>query len=69
MTLDFQDNLDPHLCECEECCDGEHPGECRECAGWGECGGEPCAHCNHTGDCPKCHGAKRPADKDDPDAT
>lgn len=46
-------------CECVLCCDGEHPGECKECAGWGEAGGEPCDYCNETGVCPECAGAGR----------
>lgn len=23
-------------CECAECCEGEHTGQCKECAGWAE---------------------------------
>ena len=45
-------------CECELCCDGDHPGLCVECAGWadGRDGGE-CEYCCATGTCPKCDGA------------
>jgi hypothetical protein len=51
----------PEVCECVSCCDGEHPGECMECAGWGENSREdPCSYCDGSGDCPKCNGANRP---------
>lgn len=48
------------VCECTSCCDGEHAGRCRECAGWGDRIGEDgivtCEYCDGTGDCPKCLG-------------
>lgn len=52
------------LCECVVCCDGEHPGYCRNCAGWGEVDGKPCDYCagdldisgRPSGICPKCRG-------------
>lgn len=47
-------------CECLKCCDGEHVGSCRECAGWGESDCEPCEYCDRTGVCPKCHGGSLP---------
>lgn len=44
-------------CECIECCDGEHAGDCMECAGWGENDDETeCSHCGGSGACPACHG-------------
>lgn len=54
-------------CECVQCCDGEHAGECAECAGWGdrcteELSGE-CEHCGGSGICPMCHGALRPTEE------
>lgn len=51
-------------CECEMCCNGEHPGKCKECAGCCEIDGRPCKycydpmHCGSTGVCPKCNGAR-----------
>lgn len=61
----------PNRCECVECCDGEHPGCCRDCAGWGDqLGGAgldyPCEHCDGTGVCPECggaHGSDLPSDR------
>lgn len=47
----------PTLCECVECCEGEHAGDCRECAGWGSVGSKPCEYCSSTGICPICKGA------------
>ena len=47
-------------CECVQCCDGEHPGKCKECAGWGEEDGEPCAYCDGDGVCPVCDGESDP---------
>lgn len=50
-------------CECEKCCDGEHAGECAECAGWGSLYNESseryeaCERCDGTGTCPVCNGA------------
>ena len=49
--------MTPKKCECEVCCDGDHPGECKECAGWGEVAGTPCDHCDGEGLCPVCRGA------------
>lgn len=55
-------------CACEICCNGEHLGSCRECAGWGDRiedeGIIPCAWCDGTGVCPECNGdaAKHNAD-------
>lgn len=50
-------------CECVECCNGEHPGFCRECVGWGDWitddGIVDCDYCFGTGTCPKCDGACR----------
>lgn len=48
-------------CECVQCCDGEHPGCCKECAGWGDRLDGPgldmrCVYCDGTGVCPKCDG-------------
>lgn len=45
-------------CECVECCNGEHAGQCKECAGWGygETDDELCEHCNGEGTCPRCDG-------------
>jgi hypothetical protein len=48
------------MCECVSCCNGDHPGWCRECAGWGDVGGEPCDHCAGSGDCPVCMGGNKP---------
>ena len=44
------------VCECTSCCDGEHAGECMECAGWGETEGQRCEHCDGQGLCHVCHG-------------
>jgi hypothetical protein len=47
-------------CECVQCCDGEHAGSCKECAGWGDRSTEEitgiCNSCNGTGICPRCNG-------------
>lgn len=44
------------MCECVLCCDGEHAGSCKECAGWGSNNEEDsCSYCAGTGDCPVCH--------------
>ena len=44
-------------CECVTCCNGDHPGACRNCAGWGSHNEEnPCSHCNGSGTCPVCAG-------------
>mgnify|MGYP001296101560 CR=1 FL=1 len=48
---------EPTTCECLLCCDGDHPGRCRECAGWGERDGEHCERCDGGGLCPVCDGA------------
>ena len=45
------------MCECRECCEGEHPGCCIECAGWGANNDEAeCSYCGGSGICPTCHG-------------
>lgn len=45
------------VCECIRCCAGEHPGDCKECAGWASNERErECGHCEGTGQCPVCHG-------------
>ncbi len=56
-------------CECFVCCEGEHVGRCRECAGWGDycdtqdrehCSPDGvCTYCYGSGDCPKCVGCSR----------
>lgn len=53
------------VCECQLCCDGEHPGDCRECAGWGSCDGEHCQHCDGIGDCPECNGERHPVPQEE----
>jgi hypothetical protein len=51
-------------CECVICCDGEHAGECKHCAGWGDrltgSGIKTCNHCGGSGICQICHGANLP---------
>lgn len=51
-------------CECVTCCDGEHAGDCRECAGWGhrisDDGIVSCDYCYGSGVCPKCNGESKP---------
>lgn len=48
-------------CECNTCCNGEHPGACRECAGWGSNNEEnPCSYCLGDGTCPVCAGTPPP---------
>lgn len=56
-------------CECVQCCDGEHSGRCKECAGWGDRIDDAvpdgditrdCEYCNGTGTCPVCEGASEP---------
>lgn len=45
------------VCECIDCCDGEHPGSCKECAGWASNNKEEvCSHCEGEGSCPICNG-------------
>jgi hypothetical protein len=53
-------------CECVSCCDGEHPGSCKDCAGWGELSDDEsdCEHCEGTGICPVCNGDSRQAEVD-----
>lgn len=53
------------VCECVECCDGEHAGFCAGCAGWGEEEGNQCEKCEGTGVCPKCNGAAGPVEEPD----
>lgn len=48
------------ICECVQCCEGEHAGCCAECAGWGDVDGEECTHCAGSGICPVCDGANLP---------
>lgn len=48
-------------CECETCCNGEHAGYCKNCAGWGEYTHEDgvsrrCEVCDGDGVCIKCGG-------------
>jgi hypothetical protein len=49
-----------------QCCNGEHPGDCIKCAGWGDApdartssGFRWCSYCGGTGACPKCNGKKK----------
>lgn len=55
-------------CECELCCDGEHSGNCINCAGIEEAM-EGCDYCGETGICPKCKGARGPDYKPEQTAT
>jgi hypothetical protein len=61
----------PDICECVTCCNGEHAGFCRECAGWrdriddSEEGFSMCEYCDGEGICPKCQGANIPPENDD----
>lgn len=49
-------------CECIQCCDGEHAGFCKECAGWGSNDEEiQCSRCEGTGTCPICDGDELPS--------
>ena len=51
-------------CECVSCCNGEHPGDCAECAGWGANNEEAvCSHCDGTGICPICEGTSASSDE------
>ncbi len=44
-------------CECVECCDGEHAGFCKDCAGWGSNDEEEtCSRCHGDGICSMCDG-------------
>ncbi len=49
-------------CECVVCCDGEHAGYCRDCAGWGERGGIECEKCHGDGVCTVCNGLYLPSE-------
>lgn len=59
------------VCECVTCCDGEHAGRCKRCAGWGEIDGKRCTYCDKDigwpGVCPVCDGASAPEECDDGD--
>lgn len=55
---EYLPRVDSKPCECVLCCDGEHAGDCRDCAGWGESDGVFCEKCNGEGTCPVCAGTK-----------
>lgn len=42
-------------CDVEET-GNERPGQCEDCAGWGEYNGVECTTCGGTGDCQTCDG-------------